>query len=220
MPTPTQAPAQGGEIEPDWSFPAFVADDAAPQFTKPEGWRPEVHNTQSSPVYDHAYAEPAFQPEPAFAYPVDSNGLFNPGASFSMSSSGAPSPRMGPYTPNMVSRPLDGEAPMPLDIHSGANMWTAASLQSQPWDQQANAWAWSAPGAMFDDHFELSMIPPVALDVPKFELDQQSKYDSSAVDPAMLHAPSSYGQEEQQHQWTEGNTWGYGYEGYDSGLAA
>ena len=168
-------------------------------------------------MYESAYgapAEPAFQPEPAFAYPVDANGMFNPGASFSMSSSGAPSPRTGPYTPNMVSRPLDGEAPMPLDIHSGGNMWTAASLQSQPWDQTSNAWAWGAgAGAMFDEHFELSMIPPVALDIPKFELEQQSKYDSSAVDPAMLHTPYVQHEEQQQPQWAQENTWVFGYDG-------
>lgn len=156
-----------------------------------------------------------YEHEPAFAYPVDANGLFNPGASFSMSSSGAPSPRIGPYTPNIVSRPLDGDAPMPLDIHSGANMWTSAPLQPQPWDQQASAWAWSAgTGAMFDDQFELSMIPPVAMDVPKFDLD--AKYDSAAVDPAMLHVPST---QQQHHQWQEGPQWGFGYEAYD-GLAA
>lgn len=166
-------------------------------------------------MYEQAYAEPGFQPEPAFAYPVDANGLFNPGASFSMSSSGAPSPRMGPYTPSVVSRPLDGEAPIPLDIHSGANMWTAAPLQSHAaWDQQPSAWAWSAAtGSMFDEHFELSMIPPVALDVPKFELDQQSKYESSAVDPAMLHAPYEERQE-QQWQGQEGQWTAFGYEAY------
>ena len=160
------------------------------------------------PVYA-AGAEPAFQPEPAFAYPVDANGMFNPGASFSMSSSGAPSPRTGPYTPNMVSRPLEGE--MPLDVHSGANMWTAAPLQTQAWESQS-AWSWGPTnGSMFDEHFELGLIPPVALDVPKFELETQSKYDSSVVDPAMLHAP--YGQDQhQEHTWTqEGQQWGFEY---------
>ncbi|VDB88239.1 unnamed protein product [Peniophora sp. CBMAI 1063] len=215
MPTPTQAPAdaQTGEIEPSWSFPAYVPDDATLQS---EGWWPEAH-TQSSPVFESAYgapAEPAFQPESAFAYPVDATEMFNPGASFEfLSSFDAPSPRTGPYTPNMDSRPLDGEAPMPLDIHSGGNMWTAASLQSQPWDQTPSAWAWGAgAGVMFDEHFELSMLPPVTLDIPKFDPEQQSKYDSSAVDPSMLHTPYAQHEEQQQPQWTQENTWVFGYD--------
>jgi hypothetical protein len=218
MPTPV-LPEAHAELEPDWNFGSFAGSQSQMQYTKPEGWRPEA---QASVTFSSG--QPGFD---FHAPPISiiTEGVFNPGASFSMSSSGAPSPRMGPYTPDHTTRQLESEASITIHAQSSAtDMWTSAPL-GQQW-AEPSAWAWGASATnMFDEHYDVGLIPPVALDVPKFDFEQQqmpTKYDAAhSVDPSMLHV--SYGHEgcqQQEQQGWQQDQWGFGYDGFESGLAA
>ena len=139
----------------------------------PQGWTPDGCD-------DHAYVNvfdmPPLDPltVPPCGPPPDA--LFkspSPGCYTNSNSSGPSSPHMSPYTPTALetfhvtadawqaqtSLPiLDVEPPMPV------------SLEYQPytWATAPDLWV-SGSAPMFNEDFDIAMIPPISIEVPKFD---------------------------------------------------
>ncbi|KAI0287359.1 hypothetical protein BC826DRAFT_1044803 [Russula brevipes] len=169
--SPTEMPAQ----LPNGTCFDYVPPNGAllPAFSnQPQGWSPDgaacgdaFVNVFDMPPLD-PLAIPPCAPAPEALFKTSSPGSYT-------NSSGPSSPHMSPYTPTTLetlhiptdawqaqtSFPiLDVEPPMPI------------SLEYQPysWATAPDLWV-SGNAPMFNEDFDITMIPPISIEVPKFD---------------------------------------------------
>lgn len=142
-----------------------------PAFTQHQGWAPEG---ACDDVYVNVFDMPSLDPLTIPSCAANADALFkSPSSGSYASSSGPSSPHTSPYTPTALET-----------LHVGADAWQAQtslpmfdtvpqlplSLEYQPY-----AWAmapdlWVNGGApMFNEDFDITMIPPISIEVPKFD---------------------------------------------------
>jgi hypothetical protein len=166
--SPTQYTTQGMGYD-------YVPPNGAllPAFNNPpQGWTPDGCEDAYANVFDIPQLDPlsippcAPPPDVLFKSP-------SPGSYTNSNSSGPSSPHTSPYTPTALetlhvtadawqaqaSLPmLDVEPPMPV------------SLEYQPytWATAPDLWV-SGSAPMFNEDFDIAMIPPISIEVPKFD---------------------------------------------------
>jgi hypothetical protein len=163
--SPTQTPTQLPSAGMDYAFPTNNSDALLQSFNQPQGWSPE--GPACGDPYVNVFNIPQLDTQSAVP-------LFKTSSSPSSytTSSGPPSPDMSPYSPTALetlhitdawqaqtSLPIfDVEAPMPV------------SLEYQPyaWSNAPDLWV-SGSAPMFNEDFDISMIPPISIEVPKFD---------------------------------------------------
>ena len=166
-PTEIQLPSSGMTYD-------SMSPNAAllPPFNNPpQGWSPD--GAACGDAYVHVFDMPQLQPL-AIPHCASAPDAFfkSPSGSY-CASSGPSSPQMAPYTPTALetlhitadawqaqtSLPLlDVEPPMPV------------SLEYQPYSWANAPDLWVNGGApMFNEDFDISMIPPISIEVPKFD---------------------------------------------------
>ncbi|KAI0044681.1 hypothetical protein FA95DRAFT_1562007 [Auriscalpium vulgare] len=102
-------------------------------------------------------------------------------------SSGPPSPHAGPFTPTTletIQMPADawqqhtglGLAPPPPSSADSSAL--PHTLEYQPYAWQPNMWTHGGE-PLFNEDFDLSLIPPIALDVPKFDVVGERDHDAT-----------------------------------------
>jgi hypothetical protein len=167
--TPTQLPSTGV----DYSFPPDASDALLQPFNEPQGWSPEgvPCGDAYATVFDIPHVDPLTSPASAHSAVPLFKSTPSPGSY--TNSSGPSSPAMSPYTPTTLetlhvpadawqaqpSLPIfDVETPMPV------------SLEYQPyaWANAPDLWV-SGSAPMFNEDFDISMIPPISIEVPKFD---------------------------------------------------
>jgi hypothetical protein len=164
--SPTQFPSGGAGYD-------YVPPNGAllPAFSNPpQGWTPDDCEDAYANVFDLPQLDPlsipACAPPPDVLFKSPSPGSYT-------NSSGPSSPHMSPYTPTALetlhvtadawqahtSLPmLDVEPPMPV------------SLEYQPYSWATAPDLWVNGGApMFNEDFDIAMIPPISIEVPKFD---------------------------------------------------
>jgi len=136
---------------------------------QPQGWNPDACDDAYVNVFDlplDSLAMPPCAPSSDALFKSSSPGSYT-------NSSGPSSPHASPYTPTALetfhvttdawqaqtSLPmLDVEPPMPV------------SLEYQPysWATAPDLWV-SGSAPMFNEDFDIAMIPPISIEVPKFD---------------------------------------------------
>ena len=183
--SPTQIPTQVSSTGLGYEFVPPNASLLPAYSNPPQGWNPDSAACGDS--YVHVFDMPQLDPLtiPPCG-PPSSDALFKTTSPVSYTSSGPSSPHMSPYTPAALETlhvptdawqaqtslsVLDMDPPMPV------------SLEYQPyaWANAPDLWVnGSAP--MFNEDFDIAMIPPISIEVPKFDgltqgLDQSCAHD-------------------------------------------
>jgi len=192
------SPAQISQLSSGGMGYDYVPPNGAlmPAFNNPpQGWTPD--GTACGDAYVNVFDLPQLDPLsiPPCAPPPES--LFkSPSPGSYTNSSGPSSPHTSPYTPTALetlhvsndawqaqtSLPIFDEPPMPV------------SLEYQPY-----AWAnapdlWVNGGApMFNEDFDIAMIPPISIEVPKFDGLAQIMDQSCAQDFLSSHTSEQDG---------------------------
>jgi hypothetical protein len=143
-----------------------------PTFTQHQGWVPD--GGACNDVYVNMFDMPPLDPLAIPPGQANTDAFFkSPSSGSYAGSSGPPSPHTSPYTPTALET-----------LHVGVDAWEAhtslpmfdpmpqlpLSLEYQPysWANAPNLWVnGSAP--MFNEDFDISMIPPISIEVPKFD---------------------------------------------------
>jgi hypothetical protein len=140
-----------------------------PTFTQHQGWAPE--GGACNDVYVNVFDLPSLEslaipPGTANAEPLFKSPSY-------ACSSGPPSPHTSPYTPTALET-----------LHIGVDAWQAQtslpmfdavpqfplSLEYQPYGWASAPDLWVNGGApMFNEDFDITMIPPISIEVPKFD---------------------------------------------------
>lgn len=185
--SPTQIPTQLSSTGLGYEY---VPPNASlvQAYNPPQGWNPDgaACGDNYVNVFDLQQLDPLAVPQ--CAQPPPEALLFkttSPPGSYT-SSSGPSSPHLSPYTPTALETMhvptdawqaqtslsiLDVEPPMPV------------SLEYQPysWGNAPDLWVnGSAP--MYNEDFDITMIPPISIEVPKFDGLTQSIDQSCAHD--------------------------------------
>ena len=179
--SPTQIPTQLSSTSLGYDFVPPNASFMQAYDNPPQGWNPDAACGETYVnVFDMQQLDPLTIPPCAQA---PSDALFKTTSPSSYTSSGPPSPHMSPYTPTALETmhvPIDAwqatslsapEPPMPV------------SLEYQPysWANAPGLWVnGSAP--MFNEDFDIAMIPPISIEVPKFDGLTQGIDQSCASD--------------------------------------
>ncbi|KAI9438834.1 hypothetical protein H4582DRAFT_204313 [Lactarius indigo] len=140
-----------------------------PTFTQHQGWAPE--GGACNEVYVNMFDMPSLDP---LTIPCGGDALFkSPSSASYTSSSGPSSPHTSPYTPTALET-----------LHVGVDAWQAQttlpmfdaapqlplSLEYQPYSWATAPDLWVNGGApMFNEDFDINMIPPISIEVPKFD---------------------------------------------------
>ncbi len=170
--SPTEIPTQLSSTGLGYDFVPPNASLVPTYNTSPQGWNPDSAACGDTyvNVFDMSQLDPlSIQP----CAPAPSEALFKTTSPISYTSSGTSSPHMSPYTPTALETlhvPIDAwqaqtslsvpdiEPPMPH------------SLEYQPysWANAPDLWVnGSAP--MYNEDFDITMIPPISIEVPKFD---------------------------------------------------
>jgi hypothetical protein len=169
--SPTQIPTQLSSTGLGYDFvqqnPSFLPVYNNP----PQGWNPDSAACGETyvNVFDMQHLDPLSIPPCAHA---PSEALFKTTSPSSYTSSGPPSPHMSPYTPAALETmhvPIDAWQATSLSV-SDVEPPMPVSLEYQPysWGNAPDLWVnGSAP--MFNEDFDISMIPPISIEVPKFD---------------------------------------------------
>jgi len=170
--SPTQIPTQLSSTGLGYDFVPPNASFAPAFNNPPQGWNPDSTGCGDTyvTVFDMPQLDPLTIPPCA---PAPSEALFKTTSPCSYTSSGRSSPHMSPYTPAALEAlhvPIDAwqaqtslsvpelESPMPVSL----------GYQPYSWANAPDLWVnGSAP--MFNDHFDITMIPPISIEVPKFD---------------------------------------------------
>ncbi|KAI0261889.1 hypothetical protein BC834DRAFT_845377 [Gloeopeniophorella convolvens] len=138
-------------------------------FNQPQGWAPE--DVSCGDTYVNMFDMPQLGP---LAIPSDAhtNSIFKSPTSYT-ASSGPPSPHMSPYTPTSIETlhiPTDAwqaQTSLPM-FDSEPQMPLSLEYQPYSWANAPDLWVnGSAP--LFNEDFDISMIPPISIEVPKFD---------------------------------------------------
>ncbi len=165
-----------------------------PTFTQHQGWAPD--NGACNDVYVNVFdMPPPLDPLTIPSGNVDA--LFKSPSSYT-NSSGPPSPHMSPYTPTTLET-----------LHVGVDAWQAQtclpmfdatpqfplSLEYQPysWGNAPDLWV-NGGAPMFNEDFDITMIPPISIEVPKFDGSPANMADPPCAQQDFL-SPQSCEQE-------------------------
>ena len=184
--SPTEIPTHLTSAGMEYDFSPTAPGALLQTFNQPQGWSPEGAACDDAyvNVFDVPQLDPLAIPSGAppavpFLKSSSSPGCYT-------NSSGPPSPNMAPYTPTALetlhvttdawqaqtSFPIfDMEPPMPVSLEYQPYSWATAP------DSWVNG---SAP--MFNEDFDISMIPPISIEVPKFDGFPQVTDQSCAQD--------------------------------------
>ena len=169
--SPTQITSQLSSTGLGYDFVQSPASFLPAYNNPPQGWNPDAACGETYVnVFDIQQLDPLSIPPCA---PAHSEALFKTTSPSSYTSSGPPSPNMSPYTPAALETmhvPIDAwQAPTSLSV-SDVEPPMPVSLEYQPysWANAPDLWVnGSAP--MFNEDFDITMIPPISIEVPKFD---------------------------------------------------
>jgi len=165
--SPSETPDQLPSACVDYAFPPSASGGPLQAFNQPQGWSPEGAACDGAyvNVFDIPFTNvPCEQSAVPFFKSSSSPSAYT-------NSSGPPSPVASPYTPTALET-----------LHVTTDAWQAqslpifdveplpVSLEYQPyaWANAPDLWVnGSAP--MFNEDFDISMIPPISIEVPKFD---------------------------------------------------
>lgn len=143
-----------------------------PTFTQHQGWAPE--GGACDEVYVNMFDMPSLDPLTIPCDGANADALFKSPSSVSYASSSGPSsPHTSPYTPTALETLHVGVDAW--QAHTSLPMFDAAPQLPLSFEYQPYSWAtapdlWVSGGApMFNEDFEISMIPPISIEVPKFD---------------------------------------------------
>jgi len=166
--SPTQIPTQLSSTGFGYDFVPQNASFVSAYNNPPQGWNPD--NAACSDTYVNVFDMQQLDPLaiPPCA-PAPSEALFKTTSPSSYTSSGPPSPHMSPYTPTALETlhiPIDAWQASTLDVEPPMPV----SLEYQPysWGNAPDLWV-NGGAPMFNEDFDITMIPPISIEVPKFD---------------------------------------------------
>ena len=142
-----------------------------PTYTQHQGWAPE--GGACNDVYVNMFDMPSLDPLAIPPGSANADSLFKSPTGSYATSSGPSSPLTSPYTPTALET-----------LHIGVDAWQAQtslpmfdampqfplSLEYQPyaWGTAPDLWV-NGGAPMFNEDFDITMIPPISIEVPKFD---------------------------------------------------
>jgi hypothetical protein len=150
----------------DYTFPASPSDALLHPYNEPQGWSPE--GDAYATVFDIPKVD-----SPAGAHSAVRLFKSTPSPTCYTNSSGPSSPAMSPYTPTTLETlhvPADAWQAQPSLSNFDVETPMPVSLEYQPyaWSNAPDLWV-SGSAPMFNEDFDISMIPPISIEVPKFD---------------------------------------------------